>query len=311
MGQKTPAPKLQVAAPVFSFGRIPAGTVLDHEYAFKNEGTGPLTITNAFPTCGCTTVGEFSVRLEPGQSGVIPIRFDSTGFDGLITKEVVISSNDPEQPELNLVVEGTVYTSVTVSPTDAVFASFADASTNETKVIRITNNTAEPLALAAPESSNPAFVTELRTVREGKEFELKVTAVPPFGSVGIRGHITLKTNLPDRPVITVTALVVIQKPVTVVPSGLWVPAPPATQSRVTIRNNSGMAGFALSEPTVNLPGVTAAISEVEPGRTFSVLLTFPAGFALPAGTQGELTVKTNNPRFPIVTVPIKPTPRRA
>lgn len=310
-GQKVAAAKIQFVVPTLNFGRIAAGTVLDHSYVFKNGGDGPLTITSVFPTCGCTTVGDFSAELEPGQTGTIPIRFDSTGFDGEITKEVVIASNDPDQPEVTLLIEGTVYSSVTVSPNDAVFASFADATASETKIVRITNNTEKPLALAAPESNNPAFVAELKTVLPGKEFELHVTAVPPFGAAGLRGQIALKTNSPERPVITVTTLVVVQKLVTVVPSGIWVPTPPTTQSRVTIRNNSGATGFALSDPVVNLPGVTAVVNEVEPGRVFSVVLTFPSEFALPVGTQGELRVQTNHPRFPTVTVPIRPAPRRA
>jgi hypothetical protein len=308
--QKVATAKLQVAAPTFNFGRIAAGTVLNHSYSLKNEGAGPLTITSVIPTCGCTTVEDFPAELGPGKTGTIPIRFDSIGLDGAITREVVIASNDPDQPEVTLLIEGTVYSSVTVSPTDAVFASLADASASETKVVQITNQTENPLVLAAPESNNPAFVAELKTVVAGKEFELRVTAVPPFGAGGTRGQIALKTNSPDRPVITVTTLVVVQKLVTVVPSGIWVPTPPTTQSRVTIRNNSGAAGFAISDPVVNLPGVTAIVNEVEPGRVFNVVLTFPSGFALPAGTQGELRIQTNHSRFPVVTVPIRPAPRR-
>jgi hypothetical protein len=60
----------------------------------------------------------------------------------------------------------------------------------------------------------------------------------------------------------------------------------------------------ISAPTVNVPGVVATLKESQPGRLFSITLDFPAGFAIKATEQAELTVKTSHPQYPVVRVPI-------
>lgn len=202
------AAKIQFAAPVFEFGRIAAGTVVNHDYVFTNVGAAPLVVTGVLPSCDCTAVGKWSARLEPGRTGRIPIRFNSAGYGGAIDKWILVASNDPDQPKVKLVLRGTVWKPIEVSPPNAVFATAADAPASETKVIRITNNTDEPLILSPPESRNRAFAVELKTVRPGKEFELRVTTVPPPGAGTVPGLITIKTNSAQVPVIAVTALAV-------------------------------------------------------------------------------------------------------
>jgi hypothetical protein len=79
---------------------------------------------------------------------------------------------------------------------------------------------------------------------------------------------------------------------------------------VTIQNNSTNL-LQLSEPVVNVPGVEAQIKEMQPGKTFTALLAFPQGFLVTPGQPVELTVKSSNPKFPVVKVPVVQMPRPA
>lgn len=309
----TSAPKIQFAAPVFDFGKIAAGTVVKHDFVFSNMGGAPLVVTGVHPSCGCTTAGKWTARVEPGQSGTIPIQFRSVGYSGVITKRILVTSNDPDRPKVELAIKGVVRQLIDVSPPNLVFTTVAGASASETKSIRITNHTKAPLVLSAPECGNRAFAVKMQTVRPGREFALRVTTVPPFATRAVVGLITIKTNSSQVPVITITALAVVRKPVTALPTRIWLPAGPLPSSfrtRVTIQNNAGMTGFSVSDPNVNLPGVSAVVKDVRAGRTFDVLLTFPAGLELPPGSRAELTVKTTHPQFPMITVPIHQNRRR-
>jgi hypothetical protein len=58
----------------------------------------------------------------------------------------------------------------------------------------------------------------------------------------------------------------------------------------------------LSEASINVPGVTVEMKELQPGRLFSLTPTFPAGFELPAGQRVEVSVKTNHPKYPVIRV---------
>jgi hypothetical protein len=72
---------------------------------------------------------------------------------------------------------------------------------------------------------------------------------------------------------------------------------------LTIINNSTNP-VALSEPAVDAKDVNITITQSQPGRYFTVVLTFPTGFELPAGQPASFTAKTTHPQFPLVKVPI-------
>ncbi len=207
---KTRAPRIQFTEPVFDAGTLTAGAVVRHDYVFTNTGTGPLTVATVEPSCGCTTIETWTPRLEAGQSGTIPIYFDSTGLTGEISRWIIVGSNDPEQPRAMLTLKAVVQDAIELSPGSAIFTPAAGALTRETKIIRITNRTKEPLVLSEPKVGNRAFAAELKTTVAGKEFELRVTAVPPFATGTVRGAIRIKTNFAQVPVVSVEAVAVVR-----------------------------------------------------------------------------------------------------
>jgi len=143
-------------------------------------------------------------------------------------------------------------------------------------------------------------------VRPGKEFELHVTALPPFNSSPVIGTVTLKSSAPEMPVVPVGAYLMVLQAVTVSPEQIRVPVAPlagAMSVTVTVRNNRTNA-LALSDASINLPGATVRLQEVQPGRLFSLMLNLPAGFQVKPEQKIELSVKSNHPRFPLIKVPV-------
>ena len=67
-------------------------------------------------------------------------------------------------------------------------------------------------------------------------------------------------------------------------------------------------GFPVAE--VNADGVSVQTDEVQAGKMFNVNLTFAPDFKAKLGQPVEFTVKTTNPKFPMMRVPIMqiPTP---
>src|SRR6185295_6536154 len=96
----------------------------------------------------------------------------------------------------------------------------------DTKVVRIVNHLDKPLDLSELQCTNSAFKAELKTVKPGSEFELLITAVPPFTSPSINTLVSLKTSSPSRPTITVNAYVMVEQAVMVTPSQVTLPAGP-------------------------------------------------------------------------------------
>ncbi|MCX6905226.1 MAG: hypothetical protein NTW03_17460, partial [Verrucomicrobia bacterium] len=182
---------------------------------------------------------------------------------------------------------------------------------NEVRVVRIINNQETDITLSEPEVNNRSFQLELKTIRPGKEFELQVKVVPPVAPGTVSASATVKTSVTNMPSIAVSVVAMVQPPLMAMPAQLTLPAGPlvsGTRMGVTFRNN-GAGTVTISEPTVNVAGVEARLQEIQPGRVFNVVLSFPTGFDVPAGQQAELVVKTTNPQYPTMKVPIAMMPR--
>jgi len=305
-------PKIVFATPVFDFGQIKGGEVVKHTYVFTNVGGAMLEVSNVQASCGCTTAGEWTRQVESGKTGSIPIQFASGNFSGVVGKTITVTCNDPNQPAVVLLIKGTIWKPIDVTPQYAVLSMTSETASNATAV-RIVNNEEAPLTLSTPESSNPAFRVELTTNQAGKEFQMIVKTVAPLPVGQVQGQITLKTSSTNMPVINVIAWANVQPALTVAPAQITLPViqvgnpPPAT---VSIRY-TGTNALALSEAVVNAKGVEVELKEFQPGRYFTVTVNFPGGFEIPQGEKVELSVKSNHPQFPVIKVPVIEPPRPA
>src|SRR2546421_7663299 len=68
--------RIQFATPVYDFGRIKAGELVKYTFMFTNVGDQALELSNVQPSCGCTTAGEFTHKVMPGETGKVPIQFN-------------------------------------------------------------------------------------------------------------------------------------------------------------------------------------------------------------------------------------------
>jgi copper(I)-binding protein len=298
-------PKIRFASALYDFGRMRAGEPVKYTYVFTNVGDATLILTNVQPQCGCTTAGEWSRQVEPGKTGSIPIQFNTAAYSTAVFKQITVTCNDKSQPVLFLQLKGTVYKPLDVMPPMAMLNLPADADTGSVPVT-ITNHTEEPLMLWGAESNNKAFSAELTTNALGKGYQLKVSVVSPLSAPGMSAQISMKTSWTNQPVLNVAVYASKQPAISVVPSYLTLPPSPFAVPQapsVAIQNNSTNP-VALTDASVNAPGVEVQIKENEPGKKFTVVATFPQGFQIPAGQQMQLTMKSSNPKFPELKVPI-------
>lgn len=311
LAQAPSGPQIQFAEVLHDFGKVLASAPVRHDFIFTNMGKATLEITDVRPGCQCTTAGTWDRRVEPGKAGKIPIEFNPGRFFGEINKAVAtVTCNDPAQGLVTLSVKANIWRPVTIEPEAVHFFGIEGETTNETKKVLILSHLEEPLTLEPPQSSNPGFKPEVKTLVPGKQFELQVTYSPPASNAIPQGVITMKTSHTNLPAITVNAMGMLQPAVFAMPSQLRLAAPPLPENYrqpVSIRNN-GSSLIKLSDAVVNAEGVTVQTMETVPGKLFNLNLSFPTNFNPRPGQAIELTVKTTHPRHPILHVPILPTP---
>lgn len=199
-------PRLTFATNEYHFGRASAGTLVKYVYLLTNTGDQTLEIYRVTPGCHCTTAGNWSHKIEPGQSGQIPIQFDTGNFHGNVSRTITVNSNDKLAPNQTLKLDGTIWKALECTPQFAFINLVPNAPSNTMSVVLITDQLEQPITLSNPTSANAAFTAELKTIKPGKEYQLMVTAVPPLPAGSTTGTISLKTSYTNMPVLNITAI---------------------------------------------------------------------------------------------------------
>lgn len=301
-----PGPHIAFDKAAYDFGKVESGELVKHTFFFTNTGNQTLEVREVRPSCGCTTAGAWDKQVEPGKFGSIPVQFNSAGYSGGVHKSVTVVCNDSINSNLFLQITGTAWKPIDLTPAFISFSFGPDFQISDSRVVRIVNNLDQPITVSEPNSSNPLFKPELKTVKEGKEYELRVTVLPPLNAPSVSAPITLKTSNAKTPVLSVTAFATVQPVVTAVPAQLTLPAGPLTNGtpfNITLQNNSTNS-LILSEPTSNIDGVQTSLKEVQPGKRFELTAVFPTDFQAQPGHPIELKVRSNSPKLPEVRIPV-------
>jgi hypothetical protein len=162
------------------------------------------------------------------------------------------------------------------------------------------------VTLSDPTSGNNLFKAELKTIKPGREFEVSVSAVPPLSPGNNTGTISVKTSLTNSPVIMITAIAMMHPAVEVSPQQITLPPQLSlwTTNLVTLTDQSSKP-LALSDPEASDKRISVALKETKPGSVFQLAAVFPPGYVVAPGQQTQVSVKSNNPQQPVITVPIR------
>lgn len=197
-------PKIVCDEPSFNFGERDADTDVEHTFVLRNAGDANLEITDVKPGCGCTTAQLETRTLAPGQEVKLAAKLSLKGRQGLQTKPIMIMSNDPETPTLQLTLTGTAIPAIEVEPAMVNFMNVMDDNPRE-QTIRLTAKkqglTFKVLEVNAQDLDN--YTYDLKEATPGKEYaiELKSKGALPEGSK--HGRLIIRTDNKERPAILV------------------------------------------------------------------------------------------------------------
>ena len=77
---------------IIDYGIIENGVDGKKTFEFKNTGDSPLIFSRIFSSCGCTIPKKPEKPIEPGESGIIEVEYD-TKRTGLFQKAITVNSN--------------------------------------------------------------------------------------------------------------------------------------------------------------------------------------------------------------------------
>lgn len=292
--------------PSFDFGKQMSGEPIRHDFWFTNRGNAVLEVSAVRPGCGCTVAGDWDRRVEPGKTGKIPVMLRTEKMNGAVQKNISVTTNMPGQPETVLWLKGTIWTPIDVQPAYVNFGAITDTDHPKEQIVKITNKLDDKIDIKNVKSSNPMFRVEVKPVTEGKEYEMKVTVLPPMPTGSQVANITAETGNAKMATLTVNATAYVPARVEVQPQKILIPKPLTMELEraVYVTFNAG-TDLKVSDVTMSDPKISARLMEDAAGKRFRIVVKFPAGYELPSGQPGKITFKTSDKAFPEVTVPVE------
>lgn len=91
---------------IIDYGTIENGVDGKRTFEFKNIGNAPLIFSRIISSCGCTIPKKPEQPIQPGESGIIEVEYD-TKRTGLFQKAITVNSN-AKTPNIILRIKGEI-----------------------------------------------------------------------------------------------------------------------------------------------------------------------------------------------------------
>jgi hypothetical protein len=103
-------PRIAVEPPSFDFGKALPQKALRREFSIRNFGDQDLVIEDVSTTCGCTTapLDPAEKVVKAGGSTALRVTLTTSSAPGRMSQRVLVRSNDPERPTLEIKVYASV-----------------------------------------------------------------------------------------------------------------------------------------------------------------------------------------------------------
>ncbi len=310
---ETPQPAIDIANKIQDFGTVPKGEKIKATFEVRNTGKAPLEINQVRPTCGCT-VASFDRTIAPGGTGKVIAEVDTAGFSGPISKAVLVFSNDPTAPQVNLVIKADVRAFVEVLPRPLViFTNVLQGEAATQKLVLASADGSNFKIEGAAATSGPYQLSyrelpakERIPDRKGSQWELTVT-VPANAPEGMLNQkIIVKTTSPKAPEVTINVTGAVRPVVQVIPGTIdfgTVAGDALIGHNVLIINNRQGAELQLSDVRVDNPNFTTEVIPLQAGQRYQVAVSMKAGVSKGA-QKATLTIATNDPLRKSIEIPI-------
>ncbi|NLL62503.1 MAG: DUF1573 domain-containing protein [Candidatus Atribacteria bacterium] len=101
-------PKLVLSEEEWYYGEVKPDEIAAHQFTLKNEGEADLKIESIYSSCACVSLELAEKTIPAGGKTMLGTIFDPYGYEGYVSKNFTIKSNDPKAPEKKIELSITV-----------------------------------------------------------------------------------------------------------------------------------------------------------------------------------------------------------
>jgi hypothetical protein len=253
-------------------------------------------------------VAEFDKAIPPGKEGKVNIKIDGKKlFPGMFEKNFAVSTNDPENAQFNLTVQGTVKRAFELSK-DLRWSGYIDEDVQIES--DVTNLLGAPVNIKSARWVEDGRVKDLdgtlglklETLEKGKKYHLKIWNKKELEATTYMPSIALTTDYAKLPEKLVQVTITVSKDVDVLPPTLFygemlIP-PGATKAFDRTFTIVAQRGDSLKilKAIPNRDDITVKIQEVQPGKSYRGTVWVRPEARL-GQYIGSVKIYTNYPKF--------------
>jgi hypothetical protein len=298
----TTQPRLEIAATAQDGGTVEEGVFCEFKFRVVNRGKADLLINEVKPSCGCTAP-KWDRVVKPGAESVIGAQMNTEYLRGAVTKHLMVFSNDPSRPEIELTITAHVHPLVQITPAPAALLTVEDAAV--TREFTLERSGGHPMKILEVIPNSPFIKTEATPLPGPGRFKVAITATAdaPYGRSTV--PVVVRTDLEKGGMLMLTLTVdrgiVTEPPVAFM--GLLTEVSPLPMSTTcTVTRQSGP--FHVKSVAVDDPKLAVKFDTVRDGAEYRVVVTYAGGWD--AGVKRRtLTITTDDPKQPSITVPVQ------
>jgi hypothetical protein len=211
------APRITCKAPVFDFGTRDPSESIDHTFLLENTGTSDLIISAIRPACGCTAANMTRQTIPPGESAELSTRLNLVGRTGDLHKSILIESNDPANPALQLTLVGKTAADFEIQPSVLVLRKDSPSKPATGSVqMRATDGSAFEISELVSTSGKLKLRADPMPSGNAYQISASFDEEMPAGEHSVQ--VTISTNLKGGRTTTMVALVVVPAAISVAPA---------------------------------------------------------------------------------------------
>jgi hypothetical protein len=312
-GSAVAGPRIEVVPETKDAGVIAKGQMIESTFVIKNNGASDLVISDARPGCGCT-VASFDKVIKPGAEGKLVSSVDTKNFSGPISKSILLVSNDPERPQLNLFIKATVKPFVDVMPTGYLRFSVVKGDTASQDVVLVSEEKTFKPTIAETSQSYvkaeliPAGEKDKVAGRAGDQYKLHVSVTPEAPEGLLNAPIRVATGVTQQPTLEIPVSGYVRSRVSVTPAlvnfGNFTAGKDAITRNIIVTNNKPAVPVKVTRAEVSVPGFQTDVVPTQEGVSYTVVVK--AGDKVKKGAiDGTVKLYTTDKEKAVIELPLK------
>jgi hypothetical protein len=301
-------------API-DMGTVLQGTKPPIEVTLNNSGTGKLAYW-VIPDCNCFSSKVPRGQIEAKGTANVPIQMDTTEFAGTLHKALFVFTNDATNPVRRIPITVAITPRYRMLPPKQTVVADSDEITFTAYLFTPKDH---PLKVKQAEAEGlPGFVTfepwegvladpdmnEEALPRKGYKFNLKLTNIPD----GMQMTTNIRVTTNDPVFDEIVYQLVVQKGILAMPPYVFmgeIGAAPRTMAFVVSRPGKA---FSVTGIEVDSSHVSATFAPTKTVGEYRVTVTYD-GKAASGDYRATILVKTDDPKQPVIQVPVSATVR--